>query len=141
MKSLIQGILKIDKIINRQSECSPMFIFTFISSSAASNCLCLEVKYRGKALNCCLLSDLVKRLKLESRATNFRDETMYRESDKDRRVIVILTPNKNVRSAFEILETPIRFVSNSLADPSGPENDGIWFVRRYVTSACGMSHT
>ena len=73
-----------------------MFIFTFISSSAASNFLCLEVKYRGKALNCCLLSDLVKRLKLESRATNFRDETMYRESDKDRRVIVIIKPTQNL---------------------------------------------
>ena len=52
--------------------------------------------------------------------------------------VTILTPNKNVRTAFEILETPIRFL---IKQSRGPEDDGIWFVRRYVTSACGMSHT
>ena len=90
MKSSIQGILKIKRVSNSQPE---MFTFAFISSSAASDFLSREVKYRGKTLNCFLLGDLVKRLKMESRPRNFRDETRYREQDIDRRILVILKPN------------------------------------------------
>lgn len=91
-----KGILKIKRVINGQSEMAPMFTFTFISSSAASEFLSFEVKYREKTLNCCMGSDLVKTFKMESRARNFRDETMYRESDMDRRVLVIVKPKKHL---------------------------------------------
>ena len=78
MKSFIPGILKIERVADSQSEKSPMYTMTFISSSAATDFLSQEVKYRRKTLNCFLLSDLVKRIKLESRPRNFRDETKYK---------------------------------------------------------------
>ena len=81
-------LVAIEKACSRS--CVPSFIFSFLSSTAASNFLSRRARYRGTILTGVLLTDLVRRLKLESRPRNFRDETAYKEKDMDRRMLVIL---------------------------------------------------
>jgi len=85
-----KGILNIGRVACTQVDILPVFTFSFLSSSNASAFLSRKIKYKENILTSFLLSDLVKRLKLESRARNYRDETVYREADMERRMVVIV---------------------------------------------------
>merc|ERR1711892_92751 len=76
-----EGLINIGRVACTQVDISPIFSFSFLSR---------KIQYKENILTSCLLSDLVKRLKLESRARNYRDETGYREADMERRMVVIV---------------------------------------------------
>eukprot|EP00092_Neocalanus_flemingeri_P027711 GFUD01030080.1.p1 GENE.GFUD01030080.1~~GFUD01030080.1.p1 ORF type:complete len:357 (+),score=86.62 GFUD01030080.1:94-1164(+) len=93
--SEFEGILSITRVFLDRKH-SQVFTLTFLSTTTATSFLSRDIKYRGRTLTCFLLRDLEMRIKLECRARNYRDETMYREGDMDRRLAVIVDTDKNV---------------------------------------------